>query len=164
MSITSKLLSLMIMFTSLSCCAKNLSDKDIDNAVKFKMWFDNGSVAPECQESVTYTVTNDSIICNIHHHNGSSNDGYAVSKQDMETFRKALKACKISKRSKAHENLCCGGHQIGLTIYSQDEVTFSASAYCGGGEMGGKLVCNEMSLKACFDALLKASKDPLKDD
>ena len=158
MSIKTTIIMALFSFTSLFANAQRLTAKQIDKAERITYWFNNGTVAPEHQQTVTYSVTADSITQKVAGHDGTTIKTLAVSEADQQLFREQLKKQDIKCLKKSAPNLCTGGHDIGLGLYADSTTLFYASAYVGGGRMGGKLACNEMDVCHCFEQLFKSCK------
>lgn len=154
----SKLITALLLLTPFAAFGQKLTNKAIDTATEYTLWYNNGTVAPDYQRTVTITVTPDSVTRTISMLKGTTTESFSVSELSLKLFKENLKACKIKKRSKNKENTCCGGHSIGISLKSGDKNTFSASAYVGGGLMGGNLVGNEYEIKGCFEDLIAKSQ------
>ena len=153
MKFVNYLLVLFAGFQTLTSCAEKVTEKQFNEATNFCYWYNNGTVAPECQEAVTYVVTCDSIIKTVSMESGKKVKKFKLKDGDFQEFLANIKKCGIAKRKKPVENLCCGGHSCGLDIYKGKECLFSAYSYIGGGEDGGTLLTKQWVLGDLFGNL-----------
>ena len=118
------------------------------DATEFCLSYNNGSVAPEYQKSVTYTVSPDSISRVDRSSEGTTTKKFAISKDDFNAFYYSLLKCGIAKKDKPDgRSILAGGHNMILSIFNREESLFAAST------ASGTLATDENALTRVFENL-----------
>ncbi len=143
LSITDKLLVMLILMISLSACKNILSKKQmkkLQDLEQLTYQFRDASVPPPYHRSYTLVINKDTALLSVDSYgNILAEKTYEMPKDGLKKIGEAIVKHKIALRKEKKENKGCTGGTSRIISYSckGEKENFSGSAYyCGGDQYG----------------------------
>ena len=125
-----------------------------ETATEFCHWYNNGSVAPQCQMTVSYSVTRDSMSRSLNTMTGVTRDKFAISKEDFQEFYACLMQLGLEKPLILPRRMPLppGSNTVVLSIFKGDACLFGSS------NSAGTLPASESVISRVFESLFNKYK------